>query len=138
MQPGTLATACAWCVVECSSGVISACLPTLGPLVQLATHRLGISSASHSNGTPAASHDLVTIGGSGRAGEAYDSRFERLDEASPYTTLGLRPAHGGRIRVSVSHPQSASHDEMGDEVPLKGIAKKTEVGWAEERYDRRY
>ncbi|KAI9742195.1 MAG: hypothetical protein M1818_004095 [Claussenomyces sp. TS43310] len=35
--PWTLATACAWCVVECSVGVVSVCLPTLGPLLQFAS-----------------------------------------------------------------------------------------------------
>lgn len=55
-SPGTLAVACSWSVVETASGVICACLPTLRPLVKMATTKvnMGLKSRSltvHRSGT---------------------------------------------------------------------------------------
>ncbi|OGM51245.1 hypothetical protein ABOM_000009 [Aspergillus bombycis] len=38
--PWTLAKACIWCLIECSSGIISSCLPTLRPLFVVLSAKL--------------------------------------------------------------------------------------------------
>ena len=72
----TLAKACTWCIVESSAGIVSACLPTLAPLLR----GMNVSSWRKHSTSPSSSNnkgsELVTIGGSGCKG----SRFERLDE----------------------------------------------------------
>ncbi|OAQ67690.2 hypothetical protein VFPPC_04045 [Pochonia chlamydosporia 170] len=63
----TLATACTWCIVEVSCGVISGCLPTLRPLTVKVSHkfgRLASIEAGQSDGNPQHSGpaEVVTIG----------------------------------------------------------------------------
>lgn len=50
---GTIALACSWSVVELAAGVISACLPTLRPLVRKASNQVGktIKSRIHTGNT---------------------------------------------------------------------------------------
>ncbi|KAJ3572509.1 hypothetical protein NPX13_g5028 [Xylaria arbuscula] len=79
----TLAPSQAWCMIEISTGVVSACLPTLRPLaVRLATV-LGISrSAARSK--PTRPVNLVTFGSGDprqKRGESLQhSQFSRLDD----------------------------------------------------------
>ncbi|KAK1565900.1 uncharacterized protein LY79DRAFT_644668 [Colletotrichum navitas] len=83
----TLATACTWCVVECACGVISACLPTLRPLMMKVSSQFG-SFATNRGAT-----ELLTIGGSG--GKSADRSFQRLrNDDRKYgitTTISNRP-----------------------------------------------
>ncbi|KAK2052452.1 hypothetical protein LY76DRAFT_491844, partial [Colletotrichum caudatum] len=81
----TLATACTWCVVECACGVISACLPTLRPLMMKVSSQFGSIATKHnlsagqSGGNSKVSRgatELMTIGGSG--GKSADRSFQRL------------------------------------------------------------
>ncbi|PLB47349.1 hypothetical protein P170DRAFT_413233 [Aspergillus steynii IBT 23096] len=61
----TLSETNAWCVIEVGSGIISACLPTLRPLLQLVSDRFNTSQ-----GTQSQSH--------GQTGESgFDSRQQR-------------------------------------------------------------
>ncbi|KAI1361271.1 hypothetical protein F5Y08DRAFT_330971 [Xylaria arbuscula] len=82
----TLAPSQAWCMIEISTGVVSACLPTLRPLaVRLATV-LGISrSAARSK--PTRPVNLVTFGSGDprqKRGESLQhSQFSRLDDEDP-------------------------------------------------------
>jgi hypothetical protein len=46
MLPGTVARPCLWSLIETSSGVVSVCLPTIGPLLHMAAKKLGISRSS--------------------------------------------------------------------------------------------
>jgi hypothetical protein len=66
---GTLATACTWCVVEVACGIISACLPTLRPLMLLVSSQFSSTRNRSGKGsaTRGRSHktELVTIGGTG-------------------------------------------------------------------------
>ncbi|KAK8067726.1 hypothetical protein PG996_006838 [Apiospora saccharicola] len=71
----TLAEAQAWDVVEMASGIISACLPTLGPILKTVTNslltnarlsrRMSAMGPARSHGGPKHDLNLVTIGGSG-------------------------------------------------------------------------
>ncbi|KAK8081124.1 hypothetical protein PG997_008942 [Apiospora hydei] len=47
----TLAEACTWCVVESACGVISACLPTLRPVMTKISSQWGSLNSSRKNGT---------------------------------------------------------------------------------------
>ncbi|KAK8102341.1 integral membrane protein [Apiospora sp. TS-2023a] len=71
----TLAEAQAWDVVEMASGIISACLPTLGPILKTMTNsflthtrlsrRMSAIGPARSSHGPKHDLNLVTIGGSG-------------------------------------------------------------------------
>ncbi|ORY58905.1 uncharacterized protein BCR38DRAFT_400002 [Pseudomassariella vexata] len=109
----TLATACTWCVVETACGVISACLPTLRPLLAKVTS--GFSLAA-SRGTGAKDYqnrsgsELVTIGGGGSRSAKRNFETSTGDRAFSntdlFTPLGSRTDH-------------ASERTSGDEFPLK-------------------
>jgi hypothetical protein len=67
---GTLAVACTWCVIEIAAGIISACLPTLRPLMVLVSSQFASTlTPSGGNGTTGAGRsgnsDLIAIGGTG-------------------------------------------------------------------------
>lgn len=70
---GTLSDPLAWAVIEQSSAVISACLPTLRPLLVMVYEKSGLSKLSKSGDSSGISQkqwnsELVTIGGSGGKG----------------------------------------------------------------------
>ncbi|KAK8155402.1 hypothetical protein BKA80DRAFT_209240 [Phyllosticta citrichinensis] len=135
----TLATACTWCVVEVACGIISACLPTLRPLMRAISIQFG-SSAARSKNTPSQSRsrsfgaELVTIGGTGATRSKTGERhFQRLDDM--FTTHG--EDYGTSTTVverSMSHTANqGGYSEHGDEVPLKRIEVTVvnDVQWSE-------
>ncbi|KAK7917685.1 hypothetical protein PG985_011293 [Apiospora marii] len=108
----TLAEAQAWDVVEMASGIISACLPTLGPILKTMTNsvltntRLSrrMSALGHSR-TNGPKHDLnlVTIGGSGGS----SSRSPRSPHWSTHDKYGAidDADEGVVIEYAPHHPQ---------------------------------
>ncbi|KAL3420520.1 integral membrane protein [Phlyctema vagabunda] len=77
----TLASAQIWCLVESSAAIISACLPTLGPLFQFVVRSLKLtSSARNSSNSRSRSRELKTIRPSVGGGiEALESPGPRAD-----------------------------------------------------------
>ncbi|KAL5313085.1 hypothetical protein ACEPPN_019512 [Leptodophora sp. 'Broadleaf-Isolate-01'] len=122
---GTLAKACTWVIVESSAGIISACLPTLAPLLR-STNFLPWRK-NKSSSTPRSVNGVITIGGSGGSKGTKQSRFERLDE-NVLRDEDLRPDHGAELVTIVHHSNGrtwgdAESQGSGDEIPLKGIQK---------------
>ncbi|EKJ79331.1 hypothetical protein FPSE_00471 [Fusarium pseudograminearum CS3096] len=109
----TLATACTWCVVEVACGTIALCLPTLRPLLLRVSSKF--ESASRSRKTAATRsnrpNELVTIGGTGKAGTRQFHRIED-DRASNESQLELGTGHGSLPHYNMSERGS------GDELPL--------------------
>ncbi|KAH6849880.1 hypothetical protein B0I37DRAFT_99535 [Chaetomium sp. MPI-CAGE-AT-0009] len=110
--PWSLSDPCAWNIIEISSGIVSACLPALGPLVRdlwrsawpTSTGGSKSGGLSHQKGSAA----LVTIGGTGRKGKtSSNSEWNRLDEIESTHSrddqeLELVPKHAaGRVHVTV-------------------------------------
>ncbi|KAH6662056.1 hypothetical protein B0J14DRAFT_611323 [Halenospora varia] len=119
----SLAKACTWVIVESSAGIISACLPTLAPLLRSINFMPWRKSKSSS--TPRSANGVTTIGGSGGGKGSKHSRFERLD-GSVLRDKDLRPDHGAELGISVYHGDGrrwgdAESQGSGDEIPLKGI-----------------
>ncbi|WQF75520.1 hypothetical protein CDEST_00534 [Colletotrichum destructivum] len=136
----TLATACTWCVVECACGVISACLPTLRPLmVKISTQfgsiatKYNLSGGQSGGRSKAGSRgptELLTIGGTG--GKSTDKGFQRLgteDRKFGITT-------NITMRADDAATKAAPEPDSGDDLTLKGgirIKVDQEVCWSENR-----
>lgn len=141
MRLGTLATAEVWCVVESASGIISACLPTLGNLVQICARKIGLTSGlTWSSGarTPSAGTHLQTIGGSGapkksnNASGTFDDSKKKNTGSRPFDRLsaisGLSEERGWDPKSSVRTHDVESERSLGsDEVPLRNIVVRTET-----------
>jgi len=70
--PWSLADPCAWNIIEISSGIVSACLPTLGPLVRDLWKSAWPSSTGGGSKSALSQHKgsaVITIGGTGRKGK---------------------------------------------------------------------
>ncbi|GJC80683.1 satratoxin biosynthesis SC1 cluster protein 4 [Colletotrichum liriopes] len=133
----TLATACTWCVVECACGVISACLPTLRPLMMKISSQFGSiatkynlsggQSGGHSKPASRGTTELLTIGGSG--GKSADRGFKRLGtEDRKYGITTNISTRAGEAT------QAGPGSDSGDDNPLKGgirIKVDQEVCWGE-------
>jgi hypothetical protein len=127
----------AWNVIEISSGVVSACLPTLAPLVRMVISSIYPSSRGGSNGTPNPdSMGLQTIGGSGQPSASRRSRawdkmrddgHHGLDDSEP-RLVPSKPRSGVNVTVAYSRDRSAE-DSSNDEFPLTGIQRQTQVEW---------
>ena len=126
---GTLATACTWCVVEVASGIISACLPTLRPLMLIVSSQFSSTrnrsgkGASTTGGAGGRSHktDLVTIGGTGNK---RNQDFRRLKDDYELHTNVIATTQGGGDAASMS---------SGDERPLAGAVFRQEARYGESR-----
>jgi hypothetical protein len=117
---GTLATACTWCVVEVASGIISACLPTLRPLMLLVSSQFSSTQNRSGKGsaTGGRSHktELVTIGGTGNKS---NQNFRRLkNDYDVYSDAVATHTHGGRDDAS---------SLSGDERPLARVIHQQEA-----------
>ncbi|KAH6632141.1 hypothetical protein F5144DRAFT_489864 [Chaetomium tenue] len=121
--PWSLADPCAWNIIEISSGIVSACLPTMGPLVRDLWKSAWPSSTGGSKSGPSSylkgsGVGIVTIGGTGRkaggggkhsGGRSLGSHWDRIAESGPDSEpahsrddLELVPkAVAGRVRVTV-------------------------------------
>lgn len=123
----TLATACTWCVVEVASGIISACLPTLRPLMKMVSTQFG-SSRSRSKGTTNLSrnNELVTIGGTGaKRSQTGERHFKRLDDEM--ATGG----YGNNTMITRSESNQHSDGGSSDQLPLTSIIVTKDVQWSE-------
>ncbi|KAM0145444.1 hypothetical protein ACHAQE_011273, partial [Botrytis cinerea] len=146
----TLATAEVWCVVESASGIMSACLPTLGPLVQFSSRKLGITSVltrSSQARTSSAGPHLQTIGGSGGPKKSinisgkFDSSkniregsrpFRRLSAVSGISDERGNWKGGSNVRATVrAHDVESAKSVESDEIPLHNIVVNTEIEWTE-------
>ncbi|KAI5801347.1 hypothetical protein EDC01DRAFT_517102 [Geopyxis carbonaria] len=114
----TLATACTWCVVECAVGIVSACLPTLRPLITPFTSALNSAGPA----PPSTGRDIVTIGGSELKGGS--RKFSRLAEMR--ALRGTKDEHC--VTVEADDADSVDREARGgDEVPLNAIRVREEV-----------
>ncbi|CCX29572.1 Similar to hypothetical protein CH063_00527 [Colletotrichum higginsianum]; acc. no. CCF44726 [Pyronema omphalodes CBS 100304] len=119
----TLARACAWCLVECAAGIISACLPTLRPIVVMISSKF-ISTKDASDHPE---QTIITVGGSAMKN---GKRFYRVDDRN------LRPKYDDVFvsQISRGEGEEILLDERGGESPSPGgINVKTEVEWSENR-----
>jgi hypothetical protein len=118
---GTLAVACTWCVIEIAAGIISACLPTLRPLMVLVSSQFGSTlTPSGGNGTTGAGRsgnsDLIAIGGTG------------APRGQPFRRLG--DGHSDDMNTVANHTQAGADDASftsSDTKPLAGIKSPAEV-----------
>lgn len=112
--PWTLAKACNWCLIECSSGIISACMPTLRPLFVMLSSKFAssIDTRTRTTGVQGSGLNRHDVGGS-----ALRPPGEILSKQN--------------VQLEVSQPDDAS----GDEVPLNTIRVQRDVTWQETSYD---
>ncbi|KAI5818722.1 hypothetical protein BZA77DRAFT_385808 [Pyronema omphalodes] len=121
--PWTLARACAWCLVECAAGIISACLPTLRPIVVLISSKF-ISTKDASNHPE---ETVITVGGSAMKN---GKRFYRVDDRN------LRPKYDDVIVSQISKGEGEEillDERVRNSLSLAGINVKMEVEWSENR-----
>ncbi|PWY64259.1 integral membrane protein [Aspergillus heteromorphus CBS 117.55] len=140
----TLAPTVGWTAIEMSAGIVSACLPTVRPALQLAVRKLGIQSAMpaffRSRSSPLSKTDPTqvpvdstnsTAGITASANRARRHSFYHLpddlavaDTISPQIKLdtALRPKHDRGLTVTNirGNRDRISSDEE-DEIPLHGI-----------------
>ncbi|OOQ81530.1 putative integral membrane protein [Penicillium brasilianum] len=111
--PWTLAKACTWCLIECSSGIISACMPTLRPLFVMLSSKFGSSTGTRTR----------TTGVQGSGLKSYD-----------VSGSALRPPGEFMGRQKVQLEVSQRDDASGDEVPLNTIRVQHDMTWQETNY----
>ncbi|KAK4129062.1 hypothetical protein N657DRAFT_668154 [Parathielavia appendiculata] len=157
--PWSLADGCAWNIIEISSGIVSACLPCLGPLVRDLWRSAWPSSTGGSKGplSQPKGSAIITIGGTGRKSNtkvlnSQGSQWNRLtesDEEPPQSRddLELVPKHlAGRVHVTVHAsptPSRRSDEERGtdrddnrmggSDIPMDVIHQRTDVEWRVEQ-----
>ncbi|KAJ5906353.1 uncharacterized protein N7473_003269 [Penicillium subrubescens] len=108
--PWTLATAYTWCLIECSSSINSACMPTLRPLFVMLSSKFSSSIGTRPG----------TTGAQGSGLKSYDMSSSTLRPAGEVN--GKQ-----RVQLETSQPDDAS----GDEVPLNTIRVQRDVTWQE-------
>lgn len=133
----TLAPTVGWTAIEMSAGIVSACLPTLRPVIQYAARGVGIKGGifgSSEHDSAAFSKNLDKSGNRLRSDpDVPDADFYRLPDDSGASKkskeqlaadAALRPDHGYAYAVS-STPVIGKGDKdslsSGDEIPLQGI-----------------
>lgn len=78
MYTGTIADAQTWCVVETSAGIISACLPTIVPLIKLlakgvvTTATTGLSNTNSRSRSKSNTHSKLARDGNGDSGNGHE------------------------------------------------------------------
>lgn len=117
---GTLATACTWCVVEVATGIISACLPTMRPLMLLVSSQFSStrnrSGQGSATGGRSQKTELVTIGGTG---SKRNQDFRRLkNDYDVHSNVIATHTNGGRDDAS---------SLSGDEQPLASVTYRQEA-----------
>ncbi|KAJ4297401.1 hypothetical protein N0V88_004322 [Collariella sp. IMI 366227] len=152
--PWTLTEPCAWNVIEISSGIVSACLPTLSPLVR-DFWKSAWPATNASDSAPSQPQDdsgIVTIGGTGRKAKTGSGALNGLNSVLQWTrlaesdeelvqgrdTLELVPKDcAGRVQVTV-HSKGRRSDESRrrnqghDDFPLDSIRQRRDVVWSVE------
>jgi hypothetical protein len=109
--------------VEVASGIISACLPTLRPLLKLLSNQFNDSRDSNGRSGKGATSgsrrtELVTIGGTG--GKRNNQNFNRLED-------GMITVHGDNEGDS----DKRSDSDLSGQLPLRDITVRKDVYWAE-------
>ncbi|KAJ5951566.1 uncharacterized protein N7479_009979 [Penicillium vulpinum] len=109
----TLGNACTWCIVESSTGIISACMPTLRPLFLMVSSKFSSQSGTQKS----------------RTTDLENSKGYELDNSA------LRPADEQRNKTKVHLDVSQADDASGDEVPLNSIRVQRDMTWHESGAD---
>ncbi|RDW73242.1 hypothetical protein BP6252_07149 [Coleophoma cylindrospora] len=124
----TLAPGIAWNVVEISSGIISACLPTLGPLVRVVFKSVMPSTlGSKSNKQKYGSSGLSNL--SQKDNRSRSQSWNRLGEDAKYGASGLQ------TQVTIARAGGAGSDDGSDEIPLTAIRQERhiDVEWSQQK-----
>lgn len=130
---GNYVNSAIWSAAEPSMGVISACIPSLRPLVSLltrgTTRGVGVSKTTKTSAQDASSGVSRMVWRSPRIGDdGRDGYFERLDDS---TEAGNRPQWGHETNVRGGKVAGrGAEDEISLEemnVPAGGIRVKDEV-----------
>ncbi|KAJ5419970.1 hypothetical protein N7465_002489 [Penicillium sp. CMV-2018d] len=109
----TLGKSCTWCIVESSTGIISACMPTLRPLFLILPSKFSSQSGTQRT----------------RTTDVDRSKGYELDNSA------LRPANEPRNKTKVHLDVSHADDGSEDEVPLNAIRVQQDMTWHESRGD---
>lgn len=151
--PYSTAEAGAWSTVELSSGIISACLPTLGPLLRIFSRSVMPSTGRGSKGTSYLARTkqpgLVTIGSNKDRWSKLNNGSRDNAECDAELELGLVPRHltcdlsvkidsagrdceqeGNRSHDSDIYKASVS---TNNDLPPTAIRTEHTIEWSEER-----
>ncbi|KAJ5335593.1 hypothetical protein N7452_007996 [Penicillium brevicompactum] len=111
--PWTLGNACTWCTVETSSGIISACMPTLRPIFKIVSSKFGSSAETRD-----------TRGADSKISEGYGMGNSALRPGNEILS-------STKVQLSVSHADDGSEDE----IPLNSIRVQRHMTWHESSQD---
>lgn len=103
----TLGKSCTWCVVEVSTGIICACMPTLRPLFMMVSSKFSSRSGTQKT----------------RTTDVHSKGYELENSA-------LRPADEPRNKTK-TQLDVTNADDMSDEVPLNSIRVQQDMTWQE-------
>lgn len=101
---GTLAMSNLWCTIECACGIISVCLPTLGPVRQWLLHRKCFGYTSISRATTTSMHQT-------HLSTPHSRNLSGLHHLRPTSKSNL--AETKSRRVSSSQPSSRPLESVG-------------------------
>jgi len=145
----TLAPTVGWTAIEMSAGIVSACLPTLGPVFAVCANKLGIKRSllttrgERTNNT-SSSKTFAGQSGTGSMRDGADLELQKARKASggagfyrlPDSEMSgdtarapdaeLRPKHGYGYTVTSQPTKGDGESLSGDEVPLHGIRVHTD------------
>ncbi|KAK7957754.1 hypothetical protein PG996_010799 [Apiospora saccharicola] len=122
----TLAEACTWCVVESACGVISACLPTLRPVMMKISSQWGSLNSSRRNGTKTTGLGKSGLGLRSKSGfgtETIGGTTSSSTAAGGGIRSGTRSKHG----FSKMESQADTDGHSLDELPLQKNAGGIQV-----------
>ncbi|CAG8959714.1 hypothetical protein HYFRA_00001620 [Hymenoscyphus fraxineus] len=129
----TLAHTVGWTAIEMSAGIVSACLPTMGPAFQLIGRKCGIKPRTPAQGSSNISHSASngrgvqdsSRGGSRRKSQgpfhylpSEDAKYIGHGSETGDEEMDLRPDHGHYASAKAGRTNSCGNDE----VPLNSIA----------------
>lgn len=134
----TLAPTVGWTAIEMSAGIVSACLPTMLPLIN---HVMGLCGLRTNDTTLSRSGDASNMGirqsrrtTNNRSSTNFERLSDELDgqgkEATPssISESDLRPdAPKDSYRYAVHTVTGHDRDESGDDIPLRGIRVQTAI-----------
>jgi len=144
----TLAPTVGWTSIEMSAGIVSACLPTLGPVFAAAARKVGIKGSvlgtrgtstdsdkgQSSTGRPMGGRSDLEIA---KPKKSSAGTFYRLSDDNPSIDspldAGLRPDHRHEYTVTSTPGNLKGEGDRlsGDEIPLQGIRVRTDFKHSE-------
>lgn len=113
---------CSWTVVEPAIEVLSGCLPTMAPLLNVGPHLKKFSSIVRSPFTSR-----------GRTSEVSDSKISRSQYSRELNDVKLRPEENATMVSGASAKRCGDGSEYDDSVPLHSIMVRQDVDWRETR-----